>query len=97
MAAKQESSEAFKNGISVRGEVLGEEYVSKALALQQDEFWQPAQQLITEYAWGTVWTRPGLERKQRSLLSMSNSILTFFVLTSDEIWAFLLLSRAGRS
>lgn len=69
MSQNQEFSETFKKGLEVRGEVLGEQYVTKAVESLQNEYWKPAQELITEYAWGTVWTRPGLDRKQRSLLS----------------------------
>ncbi|KAM5354623.1 hypothetical protein ACJ41O_001270 [Fusarium nematophilum] len=71
MSQKQEFSEAFQKGLAVRGEVLGEKYVTKALEKCEDEYWKPAQELITEYAWGTIWTRPGLERKQRSLLNLA--------------------------
>jgi 4-carboxymuconolactone decarboxylase len=70
MSQDQEFNETFKKGLTVRGEVLGEQYVTKAVESLQNEYWKPAQELITEYAWGTVWTRPGLDRKQRSLLSM---------------------------
>lgn len=73
MSQDQEHSEAFQKGLAVRGEVLGEKYVTKALEKCEDEYWRPAQELITEYAWGTVWTRPGLDRKQRSLLSKQMS------------------------
>lgn len=69
MSQDQEFNETFKKGLAVRGEVLGEQYVTKAVESLQNEYWKPAQELITEYAWGTVWTRPGLDRKQRSLLS----------------------------
>ncbi|RKL07189.1 hypothetical protein BFJ68_g9967 [Fusarium oxysporum] len=74
MSQSQEFSEGFKKGLKVRGEVLGEEYVSKAVASLDNEYWKPAQELITEYAWGNVWTRPGLDRKQRSLLTMRNGL-----------------------
>ncbi|TVY65459.1 hypothetical protein Focb16_v015687 [Fusarium oxysporum f. sp. cubense] len=52
MSQSQEFSEGFKKGLKVRGEVLGEEYVSKAVASLDNEYWKPAQELITEYAWG---------------------------------------------
>lgn len=58
----------FEEGVKVRREVLGDAYVTQALA-NATSFSRPGQELITEWAWGTVWQRPGLDRKQRSLLS----------------------------
>jgi 4-carboxymuconolactone decarboxylase len=60
----------FEEGLAVRREVLGAEYVDKSLA-EADEFTKPLQELVTEYCWGEVWTRPGLERKTRSLLNLA--------------------------
>ena len=74
-------SDAFREGEKVRRAVLGNEYVDKALAKGQSEYTRPLQQFITEYAWGTVWTRPELERKQRSLISMSLFQTNKFVLS----------------
>ncbi|KAI0148620.1 AhpD-like protein [Xylariaceae sp. FL1272] len=68
---RDDLSQLFKKGLGVRGEVLGQEYVGKALELHDDEYWKPFQELMTEFAWGTVWERPGLERKQRSLLNIA--------------------------
>ncbi|KAH6988543.1 hypothetical protein EDB80DRAFT_865531 [Ilyonectria destructans] len=75
MSDNQEFSETFKKGLEVRGEVLGEQYVTKAVESPQNEYWKPAQELITKYAWGIVWTRPGPDRKQRSLLSGYTGII----------------------
>lgn len=58
----------FDEGLKVRKEVLGAEYVDRALQ-NATAYSQPVQNLITEVAWGTIWQRPGLDRKQRSLLS----------------------------
>ena len=58
-------SEKFEQGLSVRREVLGDEYVDRALATM-DDFGRDFQEWVTESAWGT-WARDGLERKQRSL------------------------------
>ncbi|KAL5588417.1 hypothetical protein FOBRF1_014945 [Fusarium oxysporum] len=88
MSQNQEFSEGFKKGLKVRGEVLGEEYVSKAVASLDNEYWKPAQELITEYAWGNVWTRPGLDRKQRSLLTLA-------FLTAQKAWPELALHTKG--
>lgn len=60
----------FKAGLAVRKAVLGEEYVNKSLA-NADAFMAPIQQFLTENAWGTVWTRQGLDRKTRSLLNLA--------------------------
>jgi 4-carboxymuconolactone decarboxylase len=60
----------FETGLQVRREVLGDAYVERALAAA-DDFTMPMQQLATQMAWGAVWTRPGLERKTRSLLNLA--------------------------
>ncbi len=59
-------SEMFEKGLKIRTEVLGEEYVNRALK-GANEFNQDFQEFMTEYCWGAVWGRPGLNRKQRSL------------------------------
>ena len=58
----------FEEGLKVRRAVIGNEYVERSLN-NATAFTQPGQQLVTESVWGTIWTRPGLELKQRSLLS----------------------------
>lgn len=63
----------FEEGLKVRKEVLGNEYVEKALN-NATPFTRPGQEFITEWAWGNVWQRPGLDRKQRSLLSKYNYV-----------------------
>jgi 4-carboxymuconolactone decarboxylase len=64
------TSELFDKGLQVRREVLGAEYVDASIS-QADEFSRPLQELVTEYCWGAVWTRPGLDRKTRSLLNLA--------------------------
>jgi 4-carboxymuconolactone decarboxylase len=65
-------TEAFTQGLAVRREVLGDAHVDRSLErAEQDPFLQPIQQLATEYAWGAIWTRPGLERKTRSFLALA--------------------------
>ena len=59
-------SEQFERGIEIRKEVLGEEYVTQAMA-GVDDFNRDFQALLNEYCWGGVWAREGLSRKQRSL------------------------------
>jgi 4-carboxymuconolactone decarboxylase len=60
----------YEDGLAVRREVLGAEYVDRALA-NADSFNQPLQDFVTAYCWGGVWTRPGLPRKTRSLLNLA--------------------------
>ena len=59
-------SERFERGVEVRREVLGDEYVDRAMA-NVDDFNRDFQTLLNEYCWGGVWAREGLSRKQRSL------------------------------
>jgi 3-oxoadipate enol-lactonase/4-carboxymuconolactone decarboxylase len=56
--------------MEVRREVLGSEHVDRATE-SATEFTRDFQQLITEYAWGTIWTRPGLDRRSRSLITLT--------------------------
>ena len=64
------SNDPYAEGMKIRKAVLGDEYVSRALA-SVNSFSAPLQQLVTEYCWGEVWGRPGLDRKQRSLLNLA--------------------------
>jgi 4-carboxymuconolactone decarboxylase len=59
----------YDEGLAVRREVLGSDYVDKALA-SADDLTRPLQELVTEYCWGAVWARPGLPRKTRSLINL---------------------------
>ena len=58
-----------KKGMKVRRAVLGDAHVDRAQA-NVNSFNAPFQVLITRYAWGEIWTRPGLPRKTRSLLTI---------------------------
>jgi len=60
----------FDEGLQVRRAVLGDEYVDKAIS-QMDEFSRPLQEMVTEYCWGTIWTRPELPRKIRSMINLA--------------------------
>jgi 4-carboxymuconolactone decarboxylase len=60
----------YDDGMEVRREVLGAEHVDRATANATD-LTRDFQQLITEYAWGTIWTRPGLDRRSRSLITLT--------------------------
>lgn len=59
----------FERGLQVRREVLGPEYVEASIE-EASTFTTPFQQLLTEWAWGYAWSRPGLDRKTRSLLNL---------------------------
>lgn len=63
-------SKLFEQGLKVRKEVLGDEYVNKSLE-NMNEFTKDLQKLVTEYCWGTVWTREGLQRKTRSIINLA--------------------------
>lgn len=60
----------YEEGLAVRKAVLGDDYVEKSLAAAND-FNRPLQELVTEACWGTIWTRPGLPRKIRSLINIA--------------------------
>jgi 4-carboxymuconolactone decarboxylase len=64
------ADERRTEGLGIRREVLGAEYVEAAMAAA-DDFTRPLQELVTEYCWGAVWARPGLERRTRSLLNLA--------------------------
>jgi 4-carboxymuconolactone decarboxylase len=59
-----------EEGTKIRRAVLGDAHVDNAVASQND-FTTEFQDLITRYAWGEIWTRPGLDRKTRSLLTIA--------------------------
>lgn len=60
----------YDKGLKNRREVLGAEYVDNAIA-SADDFSRPLQELVTEYCWGAVWDRPGLDRKTRSIINLA--------------------------
>jgi 4-carboxymuconolactone decarboxylase len=64
------NAERHAKGLKVRREVLGKLYVERARA-NENSFNAPFQDLITRYAWGEIWTRPGLSRKTRSLVTIA--------------------------
>jgi 4-carboxymuconolactone decarboxylase len=64
------NQELFDKGLKVRREVLGEAYVDNALK-NADDFSRPMQELVTQMAWGEIWTRPGLDRRTRSFMNLA--------------------------
>ncbi|PYI24928.1 CMD-domain-containing protein [Aspergillus indologenus CBS 114.80] len=59
----------YEEGLQIRYAVAGQPYVDRSLA-SASHFSRPMQELVTEACWGSVWARPGLDRKQRSLLNI---------------------------
>jgi 4-carboxymuconolactone decarboxylase len=64
------SDPAHQRGMKVRREVLGDEHVDAAIERTSD-FTAEYQDLITRYAWGEIWTRPGLDRRTRSAITLT--------------------------
>jgi len=64
------SSELFEKGLKVRKEVLGEDYVNKSIA-GADEFTRTMAEWSTEFCWGALWTRPGLDQKTRRFMAIT--------------------------
>lgn len=62
--------ELFDRGLEVRRAVLGAEYVDNSLR-SANEFMQAFQNITTEWCWGYAWTRPGIDRKTRSLMNLA--------------------------
>jgi 4-carboxymuconolactone decarboxylase len=64
------SKDPGERGMEVRREVLGDEHVDRAVERTSD-FTRDFQELITRYAWGEIWTRPGLDRRMRSAITLT--------------------------
>lgn len=64
------SGEKYVQGMAVRREVLGDEYVDKAISGATD-FTKPLQDLVTENCWGEIWTRSAIPKKTRSLITIA--------------------------
>jgi 4-carboxymuconolactone decarboxylase len=65
-----EDEEREAQGMTVRREVLGDAHVDRAIA-NTTEFTRPFQDFITRYAWGEIWARAGLTRKERSIVTLT--------------------------
>ena len=65
-----DDADRLQQGMTVRREVLGDEHVDRAVA-RTTGFTAPFQDLITRYAWGDIWSRPGLTRAERSLVTLT--------------------------
>lgn len=64
------NGEIFEKGLKIRREVLGDDYVDASLRTV-DDFNRPLQELVTEYCWGKVWGRKGLDRRTRSIVNLA--------------------------
>jgi len=65
-----DDAERAAQGMTVRREVLGDEHVDRAVA-SATPLTEPFQDFITRYAWGEVWSRPGLSRAERSMITLT--------------------------
>jgi 4-carboxymuconolactone decarboxylase len=65
-----DDDERSRQGMTVRRAVLGDEHVDRAVAATTS-FTGPFQDLITRYAWGDIWSRPGLSRAERSMITLA--------------------------
>lgn len=64
------NNDTYEQGDRTRREVLGDAHVERSLN-SATGFARPLQELVTEYCWGAIWARPGLERKTRSLVNLA--------------------------
>jgi 4-carboxymuconolactone decarboxylase len=71
--SKVKRSKAYEAGLAMRKKVLGTDYVENSLR-NAGEFGAPFQDMSTEFAWGSVWTRPGLSLRDRSLVTLAQCI-----------------------
>jgi 4-carboxymuconolactone decarboxylase len=65
-----DDAERARQGMTVRRAVLGDEHVDRAVAATT-AFTEPFQDFITRYAWGDIWSRPGLTRAERSIVTLT--------------------------
>ena len=70
MADARSPSDRYRQGMATRRRVLGDAHVDRASA-SATPFDQPFQEMITEGAWGTVWSRPGISARERSMITIA--------------------------
>jgi 4-carboxymuconolactone decarboxylase len=63
------NKELFEKGLAMRRAVVGDQFVDAAFT-NADEFSMPMQELVTEFCWGEIWSRPDLDRRSRSILNL---------------------------
>jgi 4-carboxymuconolactone decarboxylase len=66
----ENGGDRYQRGLKIRREVLGDAHVDRSLAAVS-EFARPVQEYVTATAWGDIWSRPGLDRRTRSLLNLA--------------------------
>jgi 4-carboxymuconolactone decarboxylase len=66
---REAGASMYDRGVSMRRQVLGDAHVDRSMG-QVSEFARPVQDLVTEYCWGSVWSRDGLDLRTRSLLNL---------------------------
>jgi 4-carboxymuconolactone decarboxylase len=64
------AQDTLETGMGVRKDVLGAEHVARSMEAATS-FTRPVQELVTEYCWGAVWSRPGLDRRSRSMINLA--------------------------
>jgi 4-carboxymuconolactone decarboxylase len=77
-----DDNERTQQGMRTRREVLGNDHVDRTIA-RTTEFTAPFQNLITRYAWSDIWSRPGLSRPERSMITLA----ALAILRQDEEFA----------
>jgi len=65
-----EHTPGFTTGLEIRREVMGDDFVERAFERSRGTDSEAMQEFVTEHAWGAVWSRPGLDRRSRSLLNL---------------------------
>ncbi|MGV9744530.1 carboxymuconolactone decarboxylase family protein [Rhodococcus zopfii] len=65
-----EHTPGFEAGLEIRREVMGDDFVERAFDRARGTDSESLQEFVTEHAWGAVWSRPGLDRRSRSLLNI---------------------------
>ena len=70
MTTKHETDKLFEQGLELRREVLGKEYVDGSIS-KADDFMMAFQHITTEWCWGYAWGREGLDKKTRSMLNLA--------------------------
>jgi len=79
------NKDLYERGMKIRREVVGDAYVDAAME-NADEFSKPMQEMVTQYCWGDVWDREGLDRRTRSLINLS---MIAALNRSDELQAHI--------
>ena len=85
-----EPGSAFDAGITTRRQVMGDEFVDRALARTSGTESEPIQRFVTEHVWDAVWNRPGLSRRDRSLVTLG---ILIALRATEELKAHFQIAR----